>query len=54
MATQQETDDLAQLLLSASDAEPTEAEIHATTNARASDQESSARSSPVSGEVYQS
>jgi len=47
MATQQETDDLARLLLSASDAEPTNAEIHP--DADATDAESTARSNAPSG-----
>ncbi len=48
MATQQETDDLARLLLSASDAEPTDAEIHP--DADATDAESTARSNAPSGD----
>ncbi len=47
MATQQETDDLARLLLSASDAEPTNAEIYP--DADATDAESTARSNAPSG-----
>ena len=48
MATQQETDDLARLLLSASDAEPTDAEIHP--DADATDAEATARSNAPSGD----
>ena len=48
MATQQETDDLARLLLSASDAEPADAEIHL--DADATDAESTARSNAPSGD----
>jgi len=48
MATQQETDDLARLLLSVSDAEPTDAEIHP--EADATDAESTARSNAPSGD----
>ena len=50
MATQQETDDLATLLLSASDAEPTNAEIHP--DADASDAQSTARSNVPSGNLF--
>ena len=51
MATQQETDDLATLLLSAStDAEPTNAEIHP--DADATDAQSTARSNVPSGNLF--
>jgi len=50
MATQQETDDLARLLLSASDAEPTNAAIHP--DADATDAESTARSNAPSGKPF--